>query len=449
MRVRDGTVVWTLLLLTAPLATDAQEAPARRAGVTAIENVNVVPMDGARVLHGYTVLLRDSLIEAVMPRGAARVPPDSRRIDGRGLYVMPGIADMHIHLRSERDFLSYLAHGVTTVFNLGGSYAEAPDLLRYRQELASGSRIGPTLYTSGPLLDGLPPIFAAVSEPAGSAEEAQTVVRRQAAAGYDLIKTYNRLTPGAFAAAVSTAREVGIPVGGHIPEKVQIDSALAAGIALIAHGSAYLDWKTDSAGRHIDGATLLRRASLTTRSGTTVIPNIAYAAAFAAALADTGAAFRHPEARYVAPTVIDAWRGTPPSMLLRWNSPPASSYPALQQVARVLDSVGVRIMVGSDFPAMQGLFPGTSAIAEIRELERAGLSRFRALVAATRNAGDFVRQHIDSGVWFGRIAPGYRADLVVLEQNPLDSLDALDRIAAMIVRGRWLTREELDKLRAR
>jgi imidazolonepropionase-like amidohydrolase len=230
---------------------------------------------------------------------------------------------------------------------------------------------------------------------------------------------------------------------------VPIESTLAAGIALIAHGSAYLDWKTDSSGRHIDGATLLRQASLTSTAGTTVIPNITYAVAFAAALADTGAAFRHPEARFVEPTVLAAWRRTPPSMLLRWNSPPSSSYPALQQVARVLDSVGVRIMVGSDFPAMQALFPGTSAIAEIREMERAGLSRFRALVAATRNAGDFVRQHIDSGVRFGRIAPGYRADLVFLEQDPLDSLDALDRIVAIIVRGRWLTREELLALRTR
>jgi imidazolonepropionase-like amidohydrolase len=444
MRVRRHIVVLSSLVCAAgPLVSDAQPI------ITAIENVNVVPMDSARVLRGYTVLLRDSVIEAVLPRGTGPVPPESRRIDGRGLYVMPGIADMHIHLRSERDFLSYLAHGVTTVFNLGGSYTEAPDLLRYRQELASGSRIGPTLYTSGPLLDGRPPIFAAVSEAAGSAEEARAVVRRQAAAGYDFIKLYNRLTPDAFAAAVRAARELGIAVGGHIPESVQIESALAAGIALIAHGSAYLDWETDSAGRHLDGATLLRRASLTASAGTTVIPNIAYAAAFAAALADTGAAFRHPEARYVDPSVLAAWRRTPPSMLLRWNTPPSSSYPALQQLTRALDSVGVRIVVGSDFPAMPGLFPGSSAIAEIRELERAGLSRFRALMAATLNAGDFVRQHIDSGVRFGRIAPGYRADFVLLEQNPLDSLGALDRIAAIIVRGRWLTREELQTLRAR
>ena len=416
---------------------------------TAIEHVTVLPMDGARVLPNHTVLLRDSLIVAVHPSGGANVPAGARRLDGRGMYVMPGLADMHIHLRGEGDLLSFLVHGVTTVFNLGGAYPEAPDLLRYRDEIESGARLGPSLYTSGPLLDGQPPIFASTSEPAGTPDEARAVVERQKTAGYDLVKTYNRLTPDAFLMAVSTAHELGIAIGGHLPERMDIADALATRLTLIAHGSSLLDWRTDSSGRQIDPSRLSQRVSLAKAAGTTVIPNLIYSATFAAALTDTGAAFRHPEARFVEQSVVDGWRRTPAPMLLRWNSPPSITYPALQQLARALDSAGVPILVGSDVPAMPGLFPGASTLAEIRELERAGLARYRALAAATANAGDFVQRHVDEGVRFGRVRPGYRADLIVLRRNPLEDLGALDHLEAVVVRGRWMTHAELLHRRSR
>ena len=416
------------------------------ATVLAIENVTVIPMDSDRVLPSHTVLIDGTRIVRIGPVDDVRVPRNARRIDGRGIYLAPGLADMHVHIRSEMDFLSYLAFGVTTVFNLGGSYPEAPDLLRYRRELAANERVGPTLYTSGPLLDGNPPIFAGVSEPVATPDEAVAAVRRQHQAGYDFVKTYNWLSPAAFNAAVAEAHTLGVAIGGHIPEKVSVDSALNARITLIAHGSAYLKGYLDSADRP-DTMRLRSLAKRTRETGTTVIPNLIYSATFASALHDSAAAFADPEARFVAAAVLAAWRRTPPRMLLRWNGPPSVSYPLVQQLARTLEQEDVGLLVGSDFPAMQGLFPGQGTVAEVRELEKAGLTRYQAFAAATVNAGAFVRRHVDTAARFGVIAPGFRADLLLLRSNPLDDLAALANPVAIVVRGRYLSHDEIARLR--
>lgn len=151
--------------------------------------------------------------------------------------------------------------------------------------------MGPTLYTSGPLLDGDPPIFAGVSEPVANVEQARAVVARQAEAGYDLVKTYNFLGAEAFAAAVEEARVRRIAIGGHVPQEVSLEDALALRIDLVAHGDSYFRGTLDSATGRMDPARLDSLARATREAGTTVIPNIVYNAAFSAALQDSAAAF--------------------------------------------------------------------------------------------------------------------------------------------------------------
>ncbi len=153
--------------------------------VFAFSRVNVIPMDTERVLEEHTVIVQDGLITEMGPSASVEIPQAAHVLDGRGAYLLPGLTDFHIHLRSTDELLSYLAYGVTTVVHLSGAQRSAPNLLSYRDQLASGEMVGPTLYTSGPMLDGDPPIWPGVSVVVTTPEEARDIVVEQKRAGYD------------------------------------------------------------------------------------------------------------------------------------------------------------------------------------------------------------------------------------------------------------------------
>src|SRR5213593_74960 len=121
----------------------------------AFVDANVVPMDSERVLRGQTVLVDGDKIAAVGEAAEVRVPSNALRIDAKGKYLMPGLADMHTHTWGEADFFLFVANGVTTIRNMWGSARQ----LASRRKIANDSMLGPTIYTAGPLIDGKPPIW--------------------------------------------------------------------------------------------------------------------------------------------------------------------------------------------------------------------------------------------------------------------------------------------------
>src|SRR5262249_43528998 len=149
----------------------------------AIRNVNVVPMDTERIEVDQTVLLRDATIERIGPAKQIMVPRAATVIDGRGKYLVPGLADMHAHLAdpsdppgtAEAELMLFLANGVTTIRNMRGF----PSHLSLRDKVARGELLGPTIITAGTGLDG---------ESAKSPADGEAAVRQQKALGYDLIK---------------------------------------------------------------------------------------------------------------------------------------------------------------------------------------------------------------------------------------------------------------------
>ncbi|MHC4136179.1 MAG: amidohydrolase family protein [Planctomycetota bacterium] len=168
------------LLLLSAVATAGDD------GVTAIVDVNVVPMDSERVLEHHTVLVRKGRVAAVGKEVA--VPADAFRIDGRGRYLMPGLADMHVHNWYEKEHLLFLANGVTTIRNMWGT----PKQLKWRREIGAGTRLGPTLHTTGPILDGARATWPG-STIVTTVEDARAAVRRIRAEGYPSLKIYNGL----------------------------------------------------------------------------------------------------------------------------------------------------------------------------------------------------------------------------------------------------------------
>ncbi len=187
--------------------------PPLAAGAIAIVDVNIVPMTDDEVLPGRTVLIRDGLIAAIGVAADIDVPADAQRIEGDGRWLIPGLMDMHVHLR-RGDLTAYRRAGITTVRNMWGT----SEVWTLRAEALAGST-HPTIFSAGPGLDGSRPVHPGtivVTEP-GAAREA---VRDIVAEGWDFVKVYNSLDPEVYAAILDEARRAGITVVGHVPWEI-------------------------------------------------------------------------------------------------------------------------------------------------------------------------------------------------------------------------------------
>jgi hypothetical protein len=192
-------------LILAALVGAAPQAAEEAAATPPIAfvGVRVVPFDGPRLLEAQTVIVRGDRIAAIGPSSSTPVPDNAMVIPGKGRWLMPGLADMHVHVWSEGDLVAFVANGVTTIRNMFG----APLHLQWRDRLRTGALFGPALYTAGPIIDGNPPTWpgSAVVE---DVETAKRVVAEQKAAGYDFLKVYNGLSRDVYDAIVAAGDPV-------------------------------------------------------------------------------------------------------------------------------------------------------------------------------------------------------------------------------------------------
>ncbi len=432
-----------LLLLPVPALSAAA------AGLV-IHNVNVIPMDRERVLTEQTVVVRDGVIESVAPAGEG--PPRVEGlsvIDGSGKYLMPGLAEMHAHLPGgadevyRRDVLFlYLANGITLIRGMLG----APVHLEIREQLRRGELDGPRLITAGPS-------FNARSAP--DPESGAALARGQKAAGYDFVKVASG-SREAFDAMAEAAHEADIPFSGHVPAPVGLPRALEAGYASIDHLDAYLPTLVDpekTAG--VEGGFFgfrlapfaeperIREIARRTReAGVWNVPTETLMHAVLLWDLDTLRDER-PEFRYMPREVVDRWfsnvRNRRQDRLYDREAAEAFAQVRLDLIM-ALHEEGAGLLLGSDAPQFFNV-PGFSIHPEIALMEKAGLSRFEVLRTATVNPAVFFGEVDD----FGQVAAGMRADLVMLNGNPLEDLGNLREPAGVVYGGRWLPRGEIDR----
>jgi hypothetical protein len=225
--LRLATSCVALVLLVPPLT--AQHP-------VAFVDVTVIPMDRERVLERHTVIVRDGRIASVEPSSRARVPSNALRVNGRGKYLMPGLAEMHAHIPGAqapeqlvRDiFALYIANGITTIRGMLG----APNQLTLRSQTASGALLGPTIFVGAPSLNG-----NSAADPATAAR----LVREHKAAGYDFLKLHPGIPLASYDSIVAAARSVGITFAGHIAAAVGLEHTLASRQSTIDHLDGYLE----------------------------------------------------------------------------------------------------------------------------------------------------------------------------------------------------------------
>ena len=450
-----------LLLLAAFASISAQQSPQR---VTVFENVNVIPMDRERVLKNQTVIVRDGVIAEVGDARKVKAPAGALRVDGRGKYLMPGLVDMHTHLFSDDDFPDelagdeltlMLANGVTTVRLMIGT----PEHLVLREKIARGEMLAPTLYVASPQLTGNARYAESNGRHVATPEDARRAVRDFKAAGYDFIKITNFITRPVYDAATEEAKAVGIRIVGHVDTQVGVARALEAG-QQIEHLDAYLEsvLKDDSPIKtsvsdiglfkkenwvsldHIDERKVREIARATARAGVYSTPTLTFFKITYGTGATDEEIRAYPDYRFAPPHKRERWERV--SKRLRQDPPTEARRREYVRVRNLLvkeiHAAGGKIMTGSDTPEWYLLY-GWTLHRELRSLVEAGLSPYAALEAATRNPAEYLKatDHI------GTVARGKRADLVLLEANPLDSIANTERRAGVMSRGRWLPEAEL------
>lgn len=437
----------------------AAAGAADAAPALAFTSVNVLPMtEGEPMLRDRTVLVENGRIAAVGPAASVRVPGHAVRIDGRGKYLMPGLADMHAHLEhfDHPAYLQlFLVHGVTLVRSMDGR----PDILDWRRQAAAGTLAAPDIHTAGPVLDGSPPRRddnLALATP----EEARRAVGEQAAAGYDFLKVYDNLTSEVFQAVMEAAAARGLPVVGHVPDAVPLDTFLDSGIRSIEHLSDFADAiAVPPAAGGPAPASLRRRLGFTASgeriqalaarvaaSRVWVVPTMITGDRFVASAADVERWAADPEAAAVDRGIIGWWRGTVLAAAERIGSADwhwvELGRANRRELVRAFHRAGVRLLAGSDTPN-PFVFPGASMHDELANLVEAGLTPAQALAAATREPASFLGRQRD----WGTIEPGRRANLLLLDADPLADIAATRRIAGVVLRGQWIPAGELQRMR--
>lgn len=434
-----------------PVLAAVAAAPALPADttVTAFVDVTVIPMDRERTVPGQTVLVRDGRVVAVGRAGAVDIPVGARRVDGRGKFLLPGLAEMHAHVpggnASEADvarvMLLYAANGITTIRGMLGH----PRHLELRAKLARGEVVGPRLVTSGPSLNG-------TSVPDWAT--AQRLVAEQQAAGYDFLKIHPGITQPAFDSLAAAARRAGMRLAGHVPLDVGLDGALRHRFWTIDHLDGYAEalaagnTPAPAPTSQFFGANLTpwfdesRVAELVRRTREAGVAQVPTEILFENLAAPEGVELlrARPEHRYVSKQVVEQWAGQTASIAAQLGPTALRDLVAMRRrLLRALHDGGVLLVLGSDAPQVWNV-PGFSMHRELEALVQAGLTPYQALRTGTANVATLLGEPAPAGT----VAVGARADLVLLDADPLADVSRTRAIAGVMLAGRWWSRADLD-----
>lgn len=426
----------------------------------------LVDVVSAKEIPGSVIVIQGERIEEVGAEGSLAIPAGAQIVDVRSKWIIPGLIDSHAHAQSpeETPFALYLANGVTTIRNPGGNITV---LRMTRERLARGELLGPRLFFSGPLLDGMPPVWPEGSLLVDSPQRARSAVNFLADQGVDFVKIYNNVKEPELKVIVETAKERGLPVAGHIPRSMTMTRAVELGMTRLEHirvtGREMLS--ADEAAR-IDPLPLgtrepmlWQRFDLQSEKMRALVTRLAESKVFLdptllisqqTEVPNLEAERNDPNNQYLsAAAVEEAVKGAnnplfdlPPDL----QTVAAEAFRKQEQFVGMCNQAGVRIIAGTDGPGIGSQLPGFGLHRELELLVASGLSPAEALRAATSTAA----QALGKEDQLGTIAPGRLADMVVLDADPLEGVQNFAKIRLVVARGKTYAPEALlDEVRSK
>jgi imidazolonepropionase-like amidohydrolase len=434
----------TATVLAAAAAAVHAQTP-RPPSTIAFLNVTVLPMDREAVLPEQHVLVRDGKIVEIGPAARVRLPAGAIQLDGAGKFLMPTLAEMHAHIPGgkepdalvEKTLFLYAANGVGTIRGMLGD----PRHLQYRERAGKGELFSPRIYTSGPSLNG---------KTVPTAEAAAQAVVAQKAAGYDLLKIHPGVPRAAFDALDAKADEVGIPFAGHVPLDVGLQRALEAKYRSIDHLDGYVEALAREPQtsqffglnlvQQVDESKIPALVEATKKAGVWQVPTqVLFDSLLSEDTPSEMAAW--PEMRYMPPATLKNWIEQKTNMTTKFSAADRRRFLELRRrILKALLDGGVDYALGSDAPQWWNV-PGFSAHRELRSLVLAGFTRFQALQSGTFAAARYFGTEAETG----SVATGKRADLLLLDANPLQDIANSTRIAGVMIAGRWMGRSAIDE----
>jgi imidazolonepropionase-like amidohydrolase len=442
-------------VLAAVWATDqpAQPLPSN----LAIQGVTIVDVEVGTLRKDCTVIVAGDRIQRISTQPHADMPQNATRIiEGKGLFLIPGLIDAHVHYFDPAAFGPMMvANGVLFVRDMGGPTTEEVAL---RDKLKNGEIFGPEMITTGSILDGDPPLIPQICISCRTPEDGREAVRKQVAAGVDQIKVYSGLKKDVFLAIAEEANKLGVKPVGHTPESIFIEDAANAGLRSSEHpfGFGKIIAKLlgepvglSGGGMGTDVPYFLRLNEVNREEFRNELKKIG---ATGMHVCPTLVVFKHgahlreifadnyPMLEYVSPTTKGMWKalwGNQPT-----NKMAAQLLPPMQQVVKELQMAGIPLMVGTDL-LTPGVIPGCSVHEEMVLWQEAGISPPQILRSATLVPAKFMG--LDGRL--GTVTEGKTASLVLLRSNPLEDIRNAGQIEGVLFRGRYFSRADLDRLR--
>ena len=423
-------------------------------------HVNIVDTTGGPLQSDMTVILKGERIAQIARSGTLHIPHQAQVVDARGKFLIPGLWDMHVHTvfgdwlpRAENITLPlFVANGVTGVRDMGG---DLEVLKQWRTQIAAGTLLGPRLYIAGPMLDGPTPRFPS-SAPVANAADGRKVVNDLKVQGVDFIKIQSLIPRDGYFAAAEQAKKVGLTFVGHVPDAVRASEASSAGQKSIEHFTGIFEGCSTiedqliagpkSLGQNVstyDAGRAKALIALMAKNQTWQVPTLVWERG--QWLIDDIDLSHDPLTKY-APA---AWRERTWPMFTRdiLKDMDTDPLPVRKRFVQMeLDMTlamvraGVPFMAGTDTAAGVHVFPGFSLHDELALFVKAGLTPLQALQTATRNPALFMGRSAD----MGSVEAHKLADLVLLDANPLEDIGNTRKINAVVLAGRYLSREDLD-----
>jgi tetratricopeptide (TPR) repeat protein len=432
--------------------------------------VSLVPMTKNEVLNNQNIIIKGNRISDFGPANKLKIPENATMIDGSGAYLMPGLADMHVHLANywkTSQFNLYVAQGVTTVRDMNGE----PEMLKWREEIEAGKRIGPNLYIAAPTIRG-------------NEKDPWKYVSNCKKFGYDFIKIYSFMTPEDYTLTIDEIRKNQLYSTGHIPFMLGIDGVIKNKMDEIAHveeffyeiakidrsqnlnGKQWVQNVIESSIKAVPDYKSLTENEFRKRIRTQVkqIAQNVKAADVAVnttltvdeivkfKLFEEDKIWQKSSSKYYPQSFIDQMKsGKEKHKILFKDHKDIGRllYAFSLELLTQLRNVGVEINLGTDAGAVLGVgtVPGFSVHDELQILIECGFTPYEAIATGTINAAKVV-ENMTGENNFGSIEIGKRADLLLIENNPLKDVKNIKGLKGVMLAGKWLNKTQLDELLA-
>jgi len=460
--------VLAIAVLLAPsrpaFAQGGRDRETGQGSALALTNVTVVDVRTGALRRDQTVLVKDHRIAAVGASREMKLLAKAQQVDGSGLFLIPGLWDMHVHLvfgdwfprGKEISLPLFVANGVTGVRDMG---SDLEALQEWRKEIAAGKLIGPRIYTSGPMLDGPKPRFPS-SVPVGTAEDGRRAVDDLKRRGADFVKLQSLIPREGVLAIADEAKKQGIAFAGHVPDAMKANEMSEAGMKSFEHLIGIFEGSSPAEEEFLKGgktegkflathdpSRAEKLAELLAKNHTWQCPTLVWERG--GNLVDVTDYAADGKSKYVP----EAWENV---TWKRFRTEIAGGYGSDDlatrkkfiakelDVVRMMKAKGVEFLAGTDTPAGVHVFPGFSLHEELERFVAAGFSPLQALQTATVNPSRFFGEEERRGT----VEAGKAADLLLLRANPLEDIRSTQKIAAVVLNGRYFSRAELDQMLA-